>query len=133
MTHLSSEKYKIWQKSRQLLMMIYEITEVFSTTNSVCLSQRLQNKAVTMLANLLKCLDSPQNDKMPGYYNLSLHDILDLESSIQKAFECHLIKNLDYQHLARELQTIESGLKGLMGDPVQFLSAFTPQFSRISE
>lgn len=116
MTHLSSEKYQIWQQSRQLLMMIYKITEVFSAANTICLCQRLQNKAVAMTAHLLKGLDALQNEQMLAYCHLSLQDILDLKGCVQKAFECHLIQHPDYLQLTHELRVIETGLKVLLGE-----------------
>ena len=110
---------KVWQKSHQLVLELYQITASFPRAETYGLTAQIRRAAVSIPSNLAEGCGRNGDPELARFCHIASGSASELEYHLLLARDLKLIKPDDYEKLA--LQTTE--IKRMLTVFVQKLSA----------
>lgn len=90
MLSASYENFEIWQECRVLLLLIYKITNLFPSNDTICLKEQLQENGVGILAHIVRSMRHTPVPANLDDLNISVQSLDELEKCLKKAYQNHL-------------------------------------------
>lgn len=109
---LAFSDLKTWQKSHQLVLLIYSITTSFPNTERYSLTDQMRRAAISVTANIAEGFGRFSQKEKIHFYYIAQGSLMELHCFIFLVKDLKLVKNSVFQTL--EEQVIES-LKLLRG------------------
>jgi len=100
---------QVWQKSRSLLLALYNATATFPVEGSYDLTSRIRHDSLAIAANIVKACDQLAKMEPGRFFKRAWQAASDLESDLKSAQFRGLLKQINYEQFARET-TIVKGM-----------------------
>lgn len=110
----SYEDLKVWQKSMELVVEIYELTEKFPKSEIYGLARQMQKAAVAIPSNIAEGQKRAHPREFLQFLHISYGSGAELETQIEICKRLHKIKNLDYNKVSSLLKEVMKMLNGLI-------------------
>ncbi|MBN2091671.1 four helix bundle protein [candidate division KSB1 bacterium] len=119
MLPVNHENFQIWQECRLLLLLIYKSTAFFPKKDAICLKNKLQDDCVGILAHLVRSMRSAPAQINLVELNNSVQSLQELEKCLNKAYQNHLLKFVEFNQLKNKANKLQIHLSHFIGDRSQ--------------
>jgi four helix bundle protein len=99
---------KVWLESRHLVLAVYEVTLGFSKDNDRGLRGLIRRAAVSIPANIARCLESRDPVRSARYLRSTLSSIRQLEEYLLTARDMGLLETPIYDKVVHECDEVKS-------------------------
>ena len=115
---VKSSSYKdllVWQKSIELVMEIYKLTEKFPKSEAYGLISQMQRASVAIPSNIAEGQKRGHKKEFLQFLYISYGSGAELETQVEICKRLPKLKDLDYTGVASNLEIIMKMLNGLIG------------------
>jgi len=101
---------QVWNKSRSLLLALYNATATFPKKGSLDLTDRIRHDCLAIAANIVKACDQLAKMEPARFFKRAWQAASDLESDLKSAQFRGLLNELCYEQFARETTAVKGML-----------------------
>jgi four helix bundle protein len=101
---------QVWQKSRSLLLALYNATATFPVEGSYDLTSRIRHDCLAIAANIVKACDRLAKMEPARFFKRAWQAAGDLEADLKSAQFRGLLNELCYEQFAREATAVKGML-----------------------
>jgi four helix bundle protein len=105
---------KVWQKSYQICLQMYEITLNFPKEETYGLRSQLRRSAVSVPSNIAEGHGRKSRAEYLQFLYISYGSVCELETQVLLAGDLNYIKDGHMGHLQKDIGDVERMLKGLI-------------------
>ncbi len=112
------KKLIAWQKSMNLVVLIYETTKTFPKDETYGLTSQMRRSAVSAPSNIAEGAAGRSNDQFKNFLSIAIGSLNELNTQIEIAFRVGYInqsKSDELQKLLDECLAVTYGLKRSIG------------------
>ena len=127
-------KSKVWNLSRYLLLVVFQVTEEVLDEGNLILIKNMQKNCLELLINIEKAYSYYQKDDYQKYLNHSLTAVKRLERNLHTAQKMQLFENSYTDQLLKKTYEVKCLIISLVREKnIDGLIVFHSAFSRIQE
>lgn len=104
---------QVWQKSRHLMLAIFNATETFAEESSYELASLIRHDCLAIAANIAKGYDKLTNAVISDFFEIAMSAANDLQYHLLAAQSRGLLNGPSYQQLAHELTAVKRMLTSI--------------------
>ncbi|GEM_PF-2298894 len=101
---------QVWQKSRSLMLALYNATATFPVEGSYDLTSRIRHDCLAIAANIVKACDKLVKTDTARFFKRAWQAASDLELDLKSAQFRGLFNELCYEQFAREAMEVKGML-----------------------
>ena len=101
------KKLKIWQKSMELALKIYKVTDRFPVEEKFGLSQQIRRSAVSVPSNISEGAGRRSEKEFSHFLNVAYGSSCELETQLILAYKIGFINNHTCEILCKEINEIQ--------------------------
>jgi four helix bundle protein len=109
----SFEKLRVWQKSRELVSIIYKITSKFPKEERYSLTDQIRRSAISVPANLAEGSSRISNKDKAHFTQISYSSLMELLNHFYIAFDLNLISEEIFVDIRWKINEISNLLNSL--------------------
>ena len=113
MKEFSFEKLKVWQKSKNLSINIYEVTAKFPNEEKFGLVSQLRRCAVSVASNLAEGSGRHSNKDKARFSEIAFGSLLELLNQLIISNDLNFITDQDYKTLRNQIEEISRMINAL--------------------
>lgn len=110
---LSFEKLNVWIDSKELIILIYNITKSFPSEEKFGLTNQLRRASISVASNLTEVTSRTTNKDMTYFTTLSFSSLMEVLNQIIIPHELDFLKEKDYNEIRKEIEKISNKLNTL--------------------
>lgn len=97
------KKLIVWQRAKELVVLVYEITEKFPKGEEFGLKSQMRRAAISILSQIAEgyCRKSIKDKK--HYLEISLGSLFELESDVEVSKDLRFVNENDYDRLLSKI------------------------------
>jgi four helix bundle protein len=107
------EKLTVWQDSKDLVKLIYQLTNQFPEEEKFGLKSQLRRASISVSSNLAEGSSRTTNKDKAHFTNMSYSSLMEVLNQIIIANELKFIKDEDYAALRKLIEKISNKLNSL--------------------
>lgn len=116
------EDLNVWEESRKLVNMIYNLTSKPSFSKDFGLKEQIQRAAVSCMSNVAEGFDSDTNQQFIQMLTYTTRSASEVQSQLYVALDRNLISNEEFKEAYQESGTVRKLASGL----IRYLRGKTP-------
>lgn len=97
-----------WQKSRDIVKSIYEITKKFPKEELFSLTSQMRRAAISIPSNIAEGCGRDTNPQLVQFLNIALGSSFELETQLVLSTDLNYIKNVDIQVVINKLHEVQN-------------------------
>lgn len=97
-----------WQKSREIVKDIYEITKIYPKEELFSLTSQMRRAAVSIPSNIAEGCGRDSNPQLVQFLNIALGSSFELETQLILSSDLNYVKLVDIQHLINKLHEVQN-------------------------
>jgi four helix bundle protein len=105
---------KVWQKSADLSVLIYSVTEKFPKSELYGLSNQMRRAVVSISSNIAEGFKRSHKKEKMQFYGITCGSIAELESQIEIARRLKFMSETEYKNLSLSASEVSKMMGGLM-------------------
>jgi len=113
MKEFSFEKLKVWQKSKDLSINIYEVTAKFPNEEKFGLVSQLRRCAVSVGSNLAEGSGRHSNKDKARFSEIAFGSLLELLNQLIISNDLYFVTDQDYKTLRNQIEEISRMINAL--------------------
>jgi len=113
MKEFSFEKLKVWQKSKDLSINIYEVTAKFPNEEKFGLVSQLRRCAVSVASNLAEGSGRHSNKDKARFSEIAFGSLLELLNQLIISNDLYFVTDQDYKTLRNQIEEISRMINAL--------------------
>lgn len=90
------QKLIVWQRAKELVVLVYKITDKFPRTEEFGLKSQMRRAAVSVLSQIAEGYSRRSIKDKKRFIEISTGSLFELESDIEVAYELGFISGADY-------------------------------------
>ncbi|HSX19430.1 MAG TPA: four helix bundle protein [Candidatus Saccharimonadales bacterium] len=98
----SYQKLIVWQRAKELVVLVYKITDKFPRSEEFGLKSQMRRAAVSVLSQIAEGYSRKSIKDKKHFIEISIGSLFELESDIEVSYELNFISNADYQTLSNK-------------------------------
>jgi four helix bundle protein len=110
----SYRELQVWQKSMDLVVDCYQVTELFPKTETYGLAIQLQRAAVSVPANIAESQGRNHTREFINHLSMAYGSLMEVETHLQIAARLNYLNDASLQRLLERSNEIGRMLNGLM-------------------
>ena len=108
------EELKVWQKSKNLAVYVYNITDKGMFSKDFGLRDQIQRSAVSIPSNIAEGDELGSDKQSVKFFHIAKGSTAELLTQSTIAHEIGYLKGEDFKHICNECNSISKMLKGLI-------------------
>lgn len=108
------KELEVWKESKELVNLIYKITESFPSTEQFGLTNQIRRSAVSIPSNIAEGIGRNHVKDTIQFLYVSRGSIYELETQIILAFELSFISNEDYNNTIEKIHLCMKLISGFI-------------------
>ena len=108
------KELKVWQKSKDLAVYLYNITDKGVLSKDFGLKDQIQRSAVSIPSNIAEGDELGSDKQSVKFFHIAKGSSAELLTQATIAYEIGYLKKEDFDHICNECNTILKMLKGLI-------------------
>ncbi len=108
------EELKVWQKSKNLAVYVYNITDKGMFSKDFGLRDQIQRSAVSIPSNIAEGDELGSDKQSVKFFHIAKGSTAELLTQATIAHEIGYLKEEDFKHICNECNSISKMLKGLI-------------------
>ncbi len=108
------KKLRVWEKSHQLALCVYQLTANFPQFEQYGLTSQIRRSAVSIAANIAEGCGRQTSNEMKQYLTVALGSASETEYHFLLAHDLGYINKEDYERLLNEITGIKQMLTSLI-------------------
>jgi len=108
------KELKVWQKSKDLAVYLYKITEKGMFSKDYGLKDQIQRSAVSIPSNIAEGDELGSDKQSVKFFHIAKGSAAELLTQATIAYEIGYLEGKDFNHICNECNTILKMLKGLI-------------------
>ncbi|MEE9362295.1 MAG: four helix bundle protein [Cellulophaga sp.] len=109
----SFEKLTVWQDSKELVKMIYQITKGFPNDEKFGLTNQLRRASISIASNLAEGTSRRTNKDKAHFTTMSYSSLMEVLNQLIIVKELNLLKEGDYINIREQIVKISNKLNAL--------------------
>lgn len=109
----SFEKLKVWQNSRELILLIYKITESFPRSERYCLVDQIRRAMISVASNIAEGSSRISSKDQAHFTNLAYSSLMEVLSQFYIAYDLNFIPEKIFLELKVKISEISNQLNAL--------------------
>lgn len=109
----SFEKLDVWQKSKNLTVQLYKVTENFPDEEKYGLISQMRRAAISIASNIAEGSSRTGNRDQARFYVQAYSSAIELLNQLIISHELNFLQNDQYMKLREEIETITRMLNSL--------------------
>ncbi len=101
-----------WIKARELVGMIYELTERNNFSKDYSLKDQIRRASISIMSNIAEGFDSGSNKSFANFLNYSIRSASEVNSHLYVALDLKYISEEDFQIIEEKIKSIKNLLIG---------------------
>jgi four helix bundle protein len=114
---------KIWQRSRDLVKLIYQLTDAFPKNQQFSLVNQMQRAVVSIPSNIAEGVGRNSDREFVHFLDIANGSAFELETQVFLSFDLGYIKNDELDALVSELKEIQKMIYKFRNNLVEALDA----------
>lgn len=110
----SHKRLDVWQKSFELVKLIYEVTKKFPSEEKYGLVSQMRRSAISVPSNIAKGAARQTNKDSLQFFIVARSSLSELDTQIELSYSLKMINSADYQLLAKQINVVDSLLSGFI-------------------
>ncbi len=107
------EKLKVWQNARELIVLIYKITNTFPKEERYCLSDQLRRAIISVSSNLAEGSARNSSKDQAHFTNLAYSSLMEVLNQLYIAIDLNYISHEIFIDLRTKISGIANQLNAL--------------------
>jgi four helix bundle protein len=108
------KELKVWQKSKDLAVYLYNITDKGMLSKDFGLRDQIQRSAVSIPSNIAEGDELGSDKQSVKFFHIAKGSTAELLTQAAIAHEIGYLKEEDFKHICNECNSISKMLKGLI-------------------
>lgn len=109
----SFEKLKVWQNSRELITLIYKITNTFPDKEKFCLVDQIRRAIISVASNLAEGSSRVSSKDQAHFTNLAYSSLMEVLNQLYIANDLNYISEEIFLGLKKKISEISNQLNAL--------------------
>jgi four helix bundle protein len=109
----SFEKLKVWQNSRELINIIYKITNSFPKQERFCLVDQIRRAIISVASNIAEGSSRISTRDQAHFTNLAYSSLMEVLNQLYIAYDLNYISNEIFVELKKRVAEISNQLNAL--------------------
>ena len=93
------QKLIVWQRAKELVVLVYKITDKFPKSEEFGLKSQMRRAAVSILSQIAEGYSRKSIKDKKHFIKISIGSLFELESDIEVSYELGFLNNNDYKAL----------------------------------
>lgn len=102
----SFRKLIVWQKAKELTLLIYKITKSFPIEERFAMSSQMRRAAYSLLANIAEGNSKIHTKDRKNFFNISFGSLTELDCFSEIAYELKYISKQDYLNIVEFINKV---------------------------
>ena len=107
------EKLKVWQNSRELVVIIYKITNTFPKEERFCLVDQIRRAIISVASNLAEGSSRISSKDQAHFTNLAYSSLMEVLNQLYIANDLKYISGEIFSELKKKISEISNQLNAL--------------------
>lgn len=108
----SYKKLTVYQKAKQLIIMIYKYTNIYPKTETYSLVPQMRRAAISVMANIVEGYSKESAKEYARFLTISIGSLTELEVYLELSFDLGFIKSIEYTKMFDLLIEVKKLLYG---------------------
>ncbi len=104
---------KVWQKARELVKDIYQVTEGFPLNERYGLISQIQRSAISVPSNIAEGAGRDSKKEFNRFLDIAMGSLFELETQVILSFDLEYISNDTHNELTTKIKDVQKMLYGL--------------------
>jgi len=105
---------KVWQKSHNLVLQVYEITSIFPSEEKYGLISQMRRAAISMASNIVEGFEKNSTNEFIRYLRIAKGSTGEVSSQLHIAFSVNYLTKEEFEVLNRQFTRLSSDIGGLI-------------------
>jgi len=105
---------KAWQEGHQLVLMIYEITDIFPKKEIFTLVPQMRRCVISITSNIAEGFSRKSQKEKSQFYYVALGSITELQNQLIIARDLNYLNKENFSHLIDQIIKVQKLVNGLV-------------------
>jgi len=108
------EKLKVWQNSREMVIIVYKITNTFPDEERYCLVNQIRRAIISVSSNIVEGFEKNNNNEFIRFLKIAKGSIGEVKNQLYIAFAVSYIISKEFESIKDNLENLAKQIGGFI-------------------